>query len=82
MYKRQIPHSVVDSLAKDAGLWFGMGSEGTMTAANDSYGSFVYGTYTITELKTEATRSMKMYTDVYKRQILLRALVSRRMHRQ
>ena len=55
----------MDSLAKDAGLWFGMGSEETMTAANDSYGSFVYGTYTITELKTEATRSMKMYTNTF-----------------
>lgn len=63
--KDVIPQSVVDSLAKDAGLWFGMGSEGTMTAANDSYGSFVYGTYTITELKTEATRSMKMYTSTF-----------------
>ena len=42
-----------------------MGSEGTMTAANDSYGAFVYGTYTITELKTEATRSMKMYTNTF-----------------
>ena len=38
--KDVIPQSVVDSLAKDAGLWFGMGSEGTMTNANDSYGSF------------------------------------------
>ena len=63
--KDVIPQSVVDSLAKDAGLWFGMGSEGTMTAANDSYGSFVYGTYTITELKTEATRNMKMYTSTF-----------------
>lgn len=63
--KDVIPQSVVDSLAKDAGLWFGMGSEGTMTAANDSYGSFVYGTYTIIELKTEATRSMKMYTSTF-----------------
>ena len=42
-----------------------MGSEGTMTSANDSYGAFVYGTYTITELKTEATRSMKMYTNTF-----------------
>ena len=63
--KDVIPQSVVDSLAKDAGLWFGMGSEGTMTAANDSYGSFVYGTYTITELKTEATRNMKMYKNTF-----------------
>ena len=63
--KDVIPQSAVDSLAKDAGLWFGMGSEGTMTAANDSYGAFVYGTYTITELKTEATRSMKMYTSTF-----------------
>ena len=63
--KDVVPQSVVDSLAKDAGLWFGMGSEGTMTAANDSYGAFVYGTYTITELKTEATRSMKMYTNTF-----------------
>ena len=63
--KDVIPQSVVDSLAKDAGLWFGMGSEGTMTNANDSYGSFVYGTYTITELKTEATRNMKMYTSTF-----------------
>ena len=63
--KDVVPQSVVDSLTKDAGLWFGMGSEGTMTAANDSYGSFVYGTYTITELKTEATRSMKMYTNTF-----------------
>ena len=63
--KDVIPQSVVDSLAKDAGLWFGMGSEGTMTGANDSYGAFVYGTYTITELKTEATRSMKMYTNTF-----------------
>ena len=63
--KDVIPQSVVDSLAKDAGLWFGMGSEGTMTSANDSYGAFVYGTYTITELKTEAPRSMKMYTNTF-----------------
>lgn len=63
--KDVVPQSVIDSLAKDAGLWFGMGSEETMTAANDSYGSFVYGTYTITELKTEATRSMKMYTNTF-----------------
>ena len=63
--KDVIPQSVVDSLTKDAGLWFGMGSEGTMTDANDSYGSFVYGTYTITELKTEATRNMKMYTNTF-----------------
>ena len=63
--KDVIPQSVVDSLAKDAGLWFGMGSEGTMTNANDSYGSFVYGTYTITALKTEATRNMKMYTSTF-----------------
>ena len=63
--KDVVPESVIDSLAKDAGLWFGMGSEETMTAANDSYGSFVYGTYTITELKTEATRSMKMYTNTF-----------------
>lgn len=63
--KDVVPQSVIDSLAKDAGLWFGMGSEGTMTAANDSYGAFVYGTYTITELETEATRSMKMYTNTF-----------------
>ena len=63
--KDVIPQSAVDSLAKDAGLWFGMGSEETMTSANDSYGAFVYGTYTITELKTEATRSMKMYTNTF-----------------
>lgn len=63
--KDVVPQSVIDSLAKDAGLWFGMGSEETMTAANDSYGAFVYGTYTITELKTEATRSMKMYTNTF-----------------
>lgn len=63
--KDVVPQSVIDSLAKDAGLWFGMGSEGTMTAANDSYGAFVYGTYTITELKTEVTRSMKMYTNTF-----------------
>ena len=63
--KDVVPQSVIDFLAKDAGLWFGMGSEGTMTAANDSYGAFVYGTYTITELKTEATRSMKMYTNTF-----------------
>ena len=62
--KDVIPQSVIDSLAKDAGLWFGMGSEGTMTDANDSYGAFVYGTYTITELKTEATKGMQeMYTN-------------------
>ena len=48
-----IPRSVIDSLTKDAGLWFGLGSEGTMTKANNSYGALVYGTYTITELKTE-----------------------------
>ena len=60
-----ISQSVIDSLTKDAGLWFGLGSEGTMTDANDSYGSFVYGTYTITELKTEATRNMKMYTNTF-----------------
>ena len=63
--KDVIPQSVIDDLAKDAGLWFGVGSEGTMTDANDSYGAFVYGTYTITELKTEATRSMKMYTNTF-----------------
>ena len=63
--KDVVPQSVIDSLAKDVGLWFGMGSEGTMTSANDSYGAFVYGTYTITELKTEATRSMKMYTSTF-----------------
>ena len=63
--KDVVPQSVIDSLAKDAGLWFGMGSEETMTSANDSYGAFVYGTYTITELKTEATRSMKMYTSTF-----------------
>lgn len=63
--KDVIPQNVIDSLAKDAGLWFGMGSDGTMTDANDSYGAFVYGTYTITELKTEATRSMKMYTNTF-----------------
>lgn len=63
--KDVVPQSVIGSLAKDVGLWFGMGSEGTMTSANDSYGAFVYGTYTITELKTEATRSMKMYTSTF-----------------
>ena len=63
--KDVIPQNVIDSLAKDAGLWFGMGSEGTMTDAKDSYGAFVYGTYTITELKTEATRNMKMYTNTF-----------------
>ena len=63
--KDVVPQSVIDSLVKDAGLWFGMGSDGTMTSANDSYGAFVYGTYTITELKTEATRSMKMYTNTF-----------------
>ena len=63
--KDVVPQSVIDSLVKDAGLWFGMGSDGTMTSANDSYGAFVYGTYIITELKTEATRSMKMYTNTF-----------------
>ena len=63
--KDVVPQSVIDSLVKDAGLWFGMGSDGTMTSANDSYGAFVYSTYTITELKTEATRSMKMYTNTF-----------------
>ena len=63
--KDVIPQNVIDSLAKDAGLWFGMDSEGTMTDAKDSYGAFVYGTYTITELKTEATRNMKMYTNTF-----------------
>ncbi len=63
--KDVIPQNVIDSLAKDAGLWFGMDSEGTMTDAKDSYGAFVYGTYSITELKTEATRNMKMYTNTF-----------------
>ena len=61
--KDVIPQKVMDSLVKDAGLWFGMGSEKSMTDANDLYGAFVYGTYTITELKTETTKSMKMYTN-------------------
>ena len=55
-----IPQSVINSLKKDAGLWFGLGSDGTMTSANAAYGSLVYGTYTITEMKTEATKSMTM----------------------
>lgn len=55
-----IPQSVINSLTKNAGLWFGFGSENTMTAANDSYGALVYGTYTITEMKTQATKSMTM----------------------
>lgn len=63
--KDVIPQKVIDALTKDAGLWFGMGSEGSMTKPNDLYGAFVYGTYTITELKTEATRSMKMYTNTF-----------------
>lgn len=54
-----IPQSVIDSLAKDAGLWFGS------TDANDSYGAFAYGKYTIVELKTEATKNMKMYTNTF-----------------
>lgn len=55
-----IPQSVINSLIKNAGLWFGFGSENTMTTANDSYGALVYGTYTITEMKTQATKSMTM----------------------
>ena len=55
-----IPQSVIDSLTKDAGLWFGLGSEGTMTKANSTYGALVYGTYTVTEMKTEATKSMTL----------------------
>lgn len=55
-----IPQSVMDSLTKNAGLWFGLSNENTMTTANDSYGALVCGTYTITEMKTEATQSMTM----------------------
>ena len=54
-----IPQSVIDSLTKDAGLWFGTAD------ANDSYGAFAYGNYTIVELKTEATKNMKMYTNTF-----------------
>lgn len=58
---------MIDSLEKDAGVWFGLGSDGTtMTTANDLYGSFVYGTYTITELRTESTKNMReMYKDTF-----------------
>ena len=54
-----IPQSVIDSLVKDAGLWFGTAD------ANDSYGALAYGNYTIVELKTEATKNMKMYTNTF-----------------
>lgn len=60
-----IPQSAIDSLTKDAGLWFRIGSEGTITNANDSYGALPYGTYTISELKTASTKSMKMYTNTF-----------------
>lgn len=60
-----IPQKVMDSLAKDAGVWFGMGSEGSTTSAKEQYGAFVYGTYTITELRTESTKDMNMYSGTF-----------------
>ncbi len=59
-----IPQSVIESLTKDAGVWFGLGSDKTMTKANASYGSLVCGTYIVTEMKTEATKSMTMLSAI------------------
>lgn len=56
--KDAIPQSVIESLVKDTGLWF---TSNGMTA-NDSFGALPFGNYTITEMKTEATKSMKMYS--------------------
>lgn len=57
--KDVVSQDVINSLVKDAGLWFGGDT------ADDSYGALIYGSYTIVELKTEATRNMKMYTNTF-----------------
>ena len=53
-----IPQSVIESLVKDAGLWF---SSNGMSASDD-FGALPLGNYTLTEMKTESTKSMKMYS--------------------
>ena len=47
---------VIDSSQLDmtAGTWFGLASDGNMTAADDARGAFPYDTYTIEELRCTA----------------------------
>ena len=44
----------------EAGIWFGLGTDGKTVAANDSLGALPYDTYTIEELSCEANEGLEL----------------------
>lgn len=50
------------SLDPDAGIWFGLAPDGSMTAPDDALGALPYDTYDLTELRADANAGLDLIT--------------------
>ena len=48
-----------------AGIWFGLGEDGTMSEPDDGRGALPYGDYTIVELRCEANAGYGLWSDSF-----------------
>ena len=49
-----------DDMDSRAGIWFGLGEDGSMAAVNDSLAALPYGEYRLTELRCEANEGYQL----------------------
>ena len=54
-----------DMMDSTAGIWFGLGEDGSVASANDALGALPYGEYTLTELACEANEGYELITKTF-----------------
>ncbi len=58
-----IPQDVLDALDREAGLWFGLGQNGTSVPPAAGAGALPPGEYLLEEMRTESNRGKDLVTD-------------------
>ena len=54
-----------DDVVEGAGVWFGLGEDGSMADADDGLGALPYGEYTIQELRCEGNKGYVLWSDTF-----------------
>ncbi len=54
-----------DDMDTEAGIWFGLGEDGSEASVNDALGALPYGQYTLTELRCEANEGYSLITKTF-----------------
>lgn len=62
MASADVPEEAVDSAQLDpnAGIWFGLAPDGSMTAPDDALGALPYDTYALTELRADSNAGLDL----------------------